>query len=36
VAGCCEYGDEPAGSGAMELVIEPPSKYVCLARELIM
>jgi hypothetical protein len=20
VAGCCEYGDEPLGSGAMELV----------------
>jgi hypothetical protein len=20
VAGCCEYGDEPSGSGAMELV----------------
>jgi hypothetical protein len=20
VAGCCEYGDEPVGSGAMELV----------------
>jgi hypothetical protein len=21
VAGCCEYGDEPSGSGATELVI---------------
>jgi hypothetical protein len=20
VTGCCEYGDEPSGSGAMELV----------------
>jgi hypothetical protein len=22
VAGCCEYGDEPSGSGATELVKE--------------
>jgi hypothetical protein len=21
VTGCCEYGDEPSGSGAMEVVI---------------
>jgi hypothetical protein len=24
VAGCCEYGDEPAGSGSTDSVISPP------------
>jgi hypothetical protein len=26
VAGCCEYGDEPSGSGATELVTEKRRK----------
>jgi hypothetical protein len=29
VAGCCEYGDEPSGSGATELV----GVNSCLSRE---
>jgi hypothetical protein len=27
VAGCCEYGDEPSGSGATELVYGKWQKY---------
>jgi hypothetical protein len=31
VAGCCEYGDEPSGSGATELVIIKIRQFiVCL------
>jgi hypothetical protein len=28
VAGCCEYGDEPSGSGATELVCNNYSSYI--------
>jgi hypothetical protein len=31
VAGCCEYGDEPAGSGATELVINATRNLVKLS-----